>query len=331
MRVQYTVIVHMTSAKVDIWMPTYKPKRDHLRAAIASVFDQTERDWHLHINDQKTDTDTRSMIEDYLADERVTYRINTDHPGIGANWNDAMRHGSAAVGQFMFQDDVWRSTYLAAGLGVLAEHPDVGMVSLGHEYVFEGDVPTMNAYSEVTRTLENDVAEGRHNGMEFLLWWLERGLHPNVIGEPMFVMLRRETIERTGGFVEGMNQNLDSEYWVRALAKTNWYYLSGTYGSFRVHPSSASMTNYASGRGIFDRFFMMNAAKAALPPEHRKRADRIVKKHLATMMAKFVERYGSRPLRLRGDETPETILLRHFPQVATAVMRFALRRRKPRS
>lgn len=331
---QYTEFSHMSAAKVDIYMPTYKPVESHLHEAIGSVLAQNERDWMLHINDQKTDVDTESMVRSYLDDPRIVFRTNARHPGIGANWNDCLRHGDAPVVQYMFQDDTWKPNYLATGLRILSRHEDVGMVSLGHKYEFEGDVPTENVYEELKSFLQWNVQEGHHDGREFLFWWLEHGLHPNVIGEPMFVMLRRSIMEQTGKFRQDMRQNLDSEYWARVLLHTNWYYKAGNYGTFRVHGASASMQNHLAGRGIFDRYRMMHTVVTLLPPDKRKEGKRLLKRHFTGMMEKFINRYGRKNVHIRASMTPEQFIAKHPWLIAKAVwgyIKSKSRRHKPLS
>ena len=231
-------------AVVNILMPTYKPQQKHLHAAIDSVLAQTYDNWSLVICDEPTDTNTESLLYDYLSDSRITYHRNERRLGIGGNWNRCLKKGDAPYVQYMFQDDVWNSRCLQSAINIMEDHNDVGMVSLGHEYVFEGNIPTRNSYQELKDFLAYNVSEGKKEGLEFLLWWMEHGLHPNVIGEPMFVMLRRSVMDTVGLFREDMHQNLYSEYWARMLIHTNWYYLPGNFGTFRVHGAAASMQNY---------------------------------------------------------------------------------------
>jgi len=280
------------SPKVDIYLPTYKPRAEQLRPALESILNQTEQNWRLWINNQVSDVSIEPIVNDYLHDERITLHHNRDHPGIGANWNDCFQYGSTPVIQYMFDDDLWAPHYLETGLRTFDDNPDVGMVSLGHDYLFEGSLPTESSYHELKSFLEANARSGKHDGLEILLWWFDHGLHPNIIGEPMFVMLRRDTVNAVGRFREDMSQNLDSEYWARVLTKTNWFYQPGVYGQFRVHGESASMENYRAGRGLFDRLRMMHSILPLLPPEHRPAARKSLRKHTGQMAEKFLQRYA---------------------------------------
>ena len=275
-------------------MPTYRPKSIYLRDSIESVLSQTEDNWQLFICDEPTNVNTKDMIP---KSEKIDFKRHESLLGIGRNWNNCLRFGQAPYVQFLFQDDTWEPHYLSHGIEILEKNPDIGFVSLGHEYRFEGEIPTKHIYRELKEYLTYNVSEGRHNGNEFLLKWMENGLHPNVIGEPSFVMMRREVVQQVGKFRTDMSQNLDSEYWTRMLAKTNWFYLPGNFGTFRVHTDSVSVNNFKSGVGMFDRYKILKATISLLPEEKRRKAKAIKKKHTRKMIEKFIKRYGRNTLR----------------------------------
>lgn len=253
--------------RVDVLMPTYKPNPAYLREAIDSVRRQTHVDWRLLINDEPTDVDTRAILEPLLRDDaRIQYQRNPVRLGIGPNWNACMARATAPAVMFLFQDDWWEPTMLERCLAVLDEHANVGFVAAGHRYVFEDNLATRASYEELERFRSQQLQRGLHDGREFLRWWLQRGLHPNVIGEPDFVMLRRTAVDRAGPFHPTMTQFLDSEYWMKLLIVTDWYHLPDVLGSFRVHGAATSATNFAEGKGAFDRLMCYEELLDLLPP-----------------------------------------------------------------
>ena len=306
-------------------MPTYRPNEEYLRAAIDSVFAQTETDWQLFVSDEPTDVNTEEMIP---KNEKINFKRHMYPLGIGKNWNTCLQFGDSPYVQFLFQDDTWDSRYLERAIEILDNNPDIGFVSLGHEYKYEGKIPTKNTYKELQDYLTYNVSEGRHSGNEFLLKWMENGLHPNVIGEPSFVMMRREVMQQVGEFRTDMSQNLDSEYWTRMLAKTNWFYLPGNFGTFRVHADSASMRNFESGAGIFDRFRMLKSATALLPENRRRQAKEIQKKHTRKMVEKFVKRYGNEHIHLNEQQSISKFVLRHPLLMLRCLQNFGSRQKR---
>lgn len=121
--------------------------------------------------------------------------------------------------------------------------------------------------------------------------WIGRGLRPNLIGEPSFVVLRRSAIERAGPFLEDMKQGLDSEYWMRCLLGSDAWWIAENSGEFRVHPSSATERNEERWAGKRDRLRMFRILINALPPGEMKiLAKRALRGAFFGMAWKFVSR-----------------------------------------
>ena len=238
---------------VSVCIPTYEPNPDHLRKAIESVLAQTEKRFQLFIHDDASTMDVRAIVEPYISDGRIAMVRSSMRLGIGGNWNAARRLGSADVVAYLFQDDWWEPTYLEEALKVLDLHQDIGMVVMGHRYAFEGESPSHDLYRELERWRAENLAEGQHNGRDLLKRWLAMELHPNILGEPDFIVLRQSLIDKAGPYDEEMRQGLDMEYSLRCLLHTDLWYIKKPLGSFRVHAKAASARNEESGAGIYDR------------------------------------------------------------------------------
>ena len=276
---------------VSILMPTFEPNPQHLAEALESLLAQTESRWTLFIHDDASQSDVRGMIENYLEDPRITFARSEKNLGIGGNWNACITKTSAPYAQFLFQDDLWGETHLEKAIRVLKENPTVGLVSIDHKYQYEGDMDNNDLYEKVRTYKKDNVEAGMHKGEEFLLWWIERELHPNVIGEPPFVMFKKTLLDEVGLFNEDMPQFLDLEYWIRCLQKSDWYYLKEDIGAFRVHPAAASARNTESGAGIYDRLTCFQQLIASLPSSPtKKEAIAARNRALTTMAEKYFDR-----------------------------------------
>lgn len=239
---------------IDICIPTCNSNPAYLQQTIDNVLAQTETRWRMYIHDDASTTDVFVIIEPYLNDPRISWHPNRKKLGIGGNWNATMKLGASPYVQFLFQDDWWEPTFLEQALKVMEQHPSVGMVSLEHRYVGDGGTQSLSLYEYPATFRKEELKPGLHDGKETLRWWVTRGLHPNIVGEPDFVMLRRSVVEKAGWYLEDMQQNLDVEFALRCLLHGDWYYIPQILGSFRVHPASVSETNQREGIGIFDRF-----------------------------------------------------------------------------
>lgn len=280
-------------SSVSVCLPTYDPKPDHLRAAIASVLGQTFSDWELIINDESPNTDVRKIVEPFLNDQRVKFFKNEKRLGIGGNWNATMRKSTAPLIAYMFQDDLWYPEYLKKMTGVLHREQDVDFVAANHLYRIEGTTASASTgiYKEVESLRNTVMKNGRIHRQEFLRHWVQMGLRPNLIGEPSFVVLRVSLMQRIGPFLEDMKQGLDAEYWVRCLLDSDGWWIAENLGEFRVHPSATTAKNEESGAGRTDRLRTFKILIDLLPPgPMRKLAAKVRRREMVKMGWKWLRR-----------------------------------------
>ncbi len=323
---RFAYALRMTAA---ICIPTYEPDPGFLREAIDSILAQTDRAWTLFIHDDCSKADVASIVEPYLGDKRIRFARSPIRLGIGGNWNACVRQTVGDVVLFLFQDDVWAPNYVATAKGILSAEKDVGIVSMGHAYRFEGRPSSTDAYKEVEEATRA-VQPGKHDGKAFLRTWLAMGLRPNVLGEPSFVALRRSTLERTGEFAETMPQFLDADMWCRCLAVTHWWRVAEEHGFFRVHGAAATARNEETGAGMYDRLQTFERLIAFLDDRAlRSIARRARDTALAGMVKKFLTRLRSGKsagARSGGAGWMRSFALRHPLLVGKSVIRAMLQR-----
>lgn len=275
---------------VDVLIPTYNSDPAHLREALESLRSQTFKDWTAFIHDDCSSVDVGTIVEPFLVDPRFRFRKSEKRLGIGGNWNACVKQTTAPIVAFLFQDDIWSPDYLEQATKILNENPSVGFVSMEHDYHFDNGSPDTGCYSEVAGAKEC-LASGLHRGKEMLRWWLNRELHPNVIGEPSFVVLRRSTLQKAGPFLEDMSQALDMEMWIRMLLISDWYdEQTHSYGSFRVHGNAASARNALEGHGLFDRLRCFEILIGKVRGDERKAAVTSRNQAIQTMVGKYFAR-----------------------------------------
>lgn len=344
-------VKHVNSVKIAVSMPAYEPKREHIRAAVESVRAQTFTDWTLLINDDASvREDTASHVQDFLTDARITFRKNPRNLGIGGNWNACLKYvfetpplppssplstgeggrGGEAMPKkqseyvaFLFHDDLWEPAYLEKMIAALDAHPSAGFAAANHTYLKEGEVAASPFYEELHAFVQSNIAPGLHEHDAFLRWWMARGLKPNVIGEPSFVVLRRSLMEQVGPFNETMVQFLDSEYWARCLLRTDWVYVPETLGKFRVHPAGMSAVNEGMGRGVFERLRTLQTVVAGLPPQDKGMGNTALVNALSGMIGQyFTRRKQGRSVSHHGNSGLKRCILRHPLLVLRALMKW---------
>lgn len=278
---------------VTILLPTYQPQPAHLRAAIDSVLAQTFIDWELVIHDDASTVDVEGLTRPYMTDPCIRFHRNPVRRGIGGNWNASMHHAKSAFIAFLFQDDMWHPDYLKRSIDIMHYESDVGFTAADHVYVMEGSTAAAatGIYTEVENLRKTVMKDGRIPREEFLTSWIERGLRPNLIGEPSFVILRQSLMDAVGPFREDMRQGLDADYWVRCLLKNDGWWISEKSGEFRVHPKAATTMNEQSGAGCMDRLRIFRSLIRILPSGPMKTlAKRIMRRELIGMAGKFVKK-----------------------------------------
>ncbi len=253
---------------VSILIPTYQPNTAFLREAVQSVLAQTHTNWQLLIHDDASDVDVMDGIAPFLLDPRIRAERNIIRLGIGGNWNACLQQASGDYVAFLFQDDVWHPEYLKEAVAALEREPRVGLVASFHAYQTDGSAEAATflktaGFDAVQETRRHAMQPGQCDGRVFLKMWTGRGLHPNLIGEPSFVVLRKSVVDKVGFFREDMPQGLDLEYWTRALLASDLFTITRESGFFRVHPSAASMQNDQTGAGLTDRLRCIESLMSA--------------------------------------------------------------------
>lgn len=247
--------------------------------------------------------------------------------GRGGEGVRGVRQNSEYVA-FLFHDDIWEPTYLEKMIATLDAHPSAGFAAANHSYIQEGIIQTAPLYDALKVFIKENIASGLHEHRAFLRWWLERGLKPNVIGEPSFVVLRRSLMEQIGPFHESMVQFLDSEYWARCLLKADWVYVPEELGKFRLHPAGMSAVNEGLGRGIFERFQALQTVVAGLPPEEKSFGNAAIVQALSGMIRQYMaRRKEGKSIHGKGSGGLKGFLLRHPILTLRAIVGWLIQRK----
>ncbi len=281
----------MPAPKVAILLPTYEPDPQLLRKAIDGVLAQTVDDWTLLIHDDGSKEDVHSIVESYLRDPRVTFVRSERRRGIGGNWNAAFAALPAlpVAVAYLFQDDAWQPHYLSLACIAMERHPSAGLIALAHHYEMEPLHPLAHQYQAIERERYHVFAQEYAEGKGFLLRWLKQGLHPNLIGEPSFVVIRASILAACPWDTH-MVQCLDVQGWVRMLQQTDIAFVADNAGTFLVHGGGASAAHQRAGRGMFDRLRILVRLTRSEDPAIRRSAWSCMLRELPKMTAKFFTR-----------------------------------------
>lgn len=240
-------------AEVSVVMPIYNVA-PYLAPAIESVLAQTFGDWELLLTDDGSTDDSRTIAAEFVAkDSRIRLLTTDKNSGISTARNVALRASAGAFIALLDGDDVWTPEYLEKQLRILAERPDVDLV-------------TGNAW----------LLGGSHDGQPARPWPDSRP-HPtllHILGDEtaVFIMtiMRRRVWDTIGAFDEALRTNEDYEYWVRAaLAGFRFHRNDEPLGYYRRRGDSLSADDVRMMTGVLRVYEKIRPMLAAHPAEMR--------------------------------------------------------------
>lgn len=204
-----------TSPRVAVIIPLFN-LRNFVDDAVESALDQTLPPSEVEIvvvDDGSTD----GGGEIARRHEPRVRCIRQENRGLSAARNRGIRETRAPFLAFLDADDRMLPEKLAAQLAAFDAHPDLGLVYTGFRYVDAAGHPLpQRGWSRYSGDL------------------LPRLLQGNVI-HPVQAMVRREPVERAGGFDETLTSAEDWDLWLR-LSKRGllWGYVDQPLAEYRV-------------------------------------------------------------------------------------------------
>lgn len=205
---------------VSIIMPTYKPHKHFLRAAIRSVQAQAYQHWELCIvDDGSSDGTAARELSRWTGDPRIRFTALPVNGGIGKASQCAAEMSTGRLITFLDHDDVLRPHALFEMLRYLHAHPLCDLV-----------------YSDEDKLDENNRRVEAH---------LKPDWSPELLESCNYMChlttMRRDLFERAGGFREGFDGSQDYDLFLRCaeLAREIGHVREALY-SWRKHRGSAA-------------------------------------------------------------------------------------------
>jgi glycosyltransferase involved in cell wall biosynthesis len=214
--------------QVSVLMPVYNGER-YLREAVESIVAQTFTNFEFIIIDDGS-TDTTGAILDSFDDPRIVRSKNEENIGLARSLNKGLTMARGEYIARMDADDISLPERLARQVAFLDAHPEVGVLGSVVQ-VIDGDG---NKSDTLWLPTEHGV----------LRWSLCFGgpiAHPTV-------MMRREVVERVGGYNPNMVTAQDYDLWRRLSGVTRLSNLQDVLLSLRKHEASMRKIHLAEHR-----------------------------------------------------------------------------------
>ena len=236
---------------VSVCIPTFNGEQ-FIKEALNSILDQTYQNIEVLISDDNSSDRTLEIAQEFSEKCRFPVEIIEHQPsGIGANWNNCLKHSNGKYIKFLFQDDILTPTCIEEMVEVIKENREVGLVSCKRDLLFEesgvkdndkwrsvyGDLQKqiqMTPYKKDVLLINNSLFGSKH--------FLRSPL--NKIGEPSAVFFEKELIQTVGCFREDLDQILDYEFFYRILKVKKVAIITKPLVKFRIHSNQATKRNF---------------------------------------------------------------------------------------
>jgi glycosyltransferase involved in cell wall biosynthesis len=233
---------------VSICIPTYNGAI-YIEEAMQSAISQTYSNLEIIVSDDASKDGTLAIIERFKSKTKIPITIVTHKPqGIGANWNNSIRHSKGQYIKFLFQDDVLLPNCIATMMTMAIEYPNAGLIYSKRTFICENITSEIEQfiayYGPIHRHWDNlEVKQGVLSGKRYLKDKAFLNSPKNKIGEPTNVLLKKECFDTISFFSETLQQTLDSNYWYRVMRKYDIAFIDEILVKFRLHDNQTSSIN----------------------------------------------------------------------------------------
>lgn len=226
---------------VSICIPTYNGEV-YLAEALQSVIDQTYKPLEIVISDDASKDKTLDIIKEYQTKTDIPFFIYHHKPsGIGANWNNCVKHANGEYIKFLFQDDRLLPDCVENLYKLARQEPSPGIVFCERNFIDN----IQNAWSKrlIERNhnlfpewIDQNIMEGK-----YILKCSNIFSYPqNIFGEPIASLIKKELFDMAGYFSERLKQKLDTEFWYRCCPYTTVGFLKEKLVEFRINQDQAT-------------------------------------------------------------------------------------------
>jgi glycosyltransferase involved in cell wall biosynthesis len=232
-----------------------------IEEAIASVLAQTFQPWELLLIDDGSTDGSTEVAKQYAerSPARIRYLQHERHEnrGVAASRNLGVRHAKGRYIAFLDADDVWFPDKLARQTAILESEPEAAMVCGPSQFWYSWTGRPEDLARDYVKDLRIAPA-GLVQPPTLLISSLTRG---TFVANPSTIVIRREALDRVGGFEEsfiGAVQTFeDDAFLAKVQLRESVFVAPECWSRYRRHENSllSIMTNTGKTRAA--RFFYL--------------------------------------------------------------------------
>jgi len=207
-----------------------------LRRAIHSVLDQTFTDFQIHVYDNASEDETRSVVEDISRhDSRIQYFRHPTNIGLIQNFAFGINRVDSPFFTLLSDDDLLLPHFFETAVSALSGNPEA--------MAFVGTLIEAEESGHILAIPFSSWREGIRRPPEALVDMIQRG--PNTWTSMVF---KRQLALGLFGLDESIGLAADLDFEFRALARYPIILSKTPCAVFLVHPRSATSTQLTAGR-----------------------------------------------------------------------------------
>jgi glycosyltransferase involved in cell wall biosynthesis/SAM-dependent methyltransferase len=235
--------------------------RPFIGEAIASVLAQTFQGWELLLIDDGSNDGSTEIGKQYVDrfPERIRYLEHERHEnrGVAASRNLGVRHARGQYIAFLDADDVWLPSKLARQTAILRSEPDAAMVCGPSQFWFSWTGRPEDSSRDYVKDLRI-VPAGLVKPPMLLISSLTRG---TFVANPSTIVIRREVLQRVGGFEEsfiGAVQTFeDDAFLAKVQLRHSVFVATECWSRYRRHGNSLLSIMTDTGKTQAARLFYL--------------------------------------------------------------------------
>ena len=252
---------------VSVVIPTYKRSETLLRA-VDSALGQTWKNLEVLVVDDNNPEDeysleTRTRVAG-IADPRVRLVTQEKHVNGNVARNAGIRAAAGEYVAFLDDDDIWYPEKIEKQMRRLREEPGAGLCYTGSRAVYVNDGVAYPILPKQEGDLSRTILKG------------------NCIGTTSTVVVRRELLEKVGGFDPEMPALQDFDLWIRLCRETRVAAVKTPqidYFNFRAVRAASDGAQVSANTGKYEQAFARinekyaDALATLTPAEKKQRQD----------------------------------------------------------
>lgn len=225
------VTPRLSIPRVSVVVPTYN-NASFIEETMDSILGQTFEDFELVVADHSSGDGTWERLQRYGADPRVRLLQTETGGGAPRNWERVTRAARGDLVKLVCGDDILYPDCLRLQVEAMEANPSVVLVAARRDLIDAGGglVKARRGLAGLTGRVPGKVA-ARHTVVA----------GSNIFGEPACVLIRREALDRAGGWDGRHPYVIDEATYVNVLLLGDFLGIDRALAAFRLSSSQWSV------------------------------------------------------------------------------------------